>query len=104
MALKLTHILLYVLISGIFLNSGKSEKIVSKSETILISVAKQNPASLETFQRLLTEKNIKIKGHRHSVHSLEPENLFSIIGLRKKHDTPKVVYFTTKTSRPVRSH
>ena len=64
---------------------------------------KKNPASLDTFQCLRAEKPSKFKGFSHSVYSLELENLSNVIGLRKKQDTPKVVYFTPETSRPERS-
>ena len=100
MTLNFNIIYLYLLINGIFSNSGK---IVSKSETGLFSVSKQNPTLLDTFQGLRTEKTSKFKGFRGSVYSLEPENLSNVIGLRKKQDTPKVVYFTLETSRPGRS-
>ena len=104
MTQNFNNIYLHLLISAIFSNSGKFGKIVSKSETGLFSVAKQNPASLDTFQYLWTEKPSKSKGFSHSVYSLEPENLSNVTGLRKKQDTPKVVYFTLETSRLGRSH
>ncbi len=104
MTLKINYIFLYLLISGIFSNSEILGKIVSKNETDLPSVSKKNPTSLDTFRRFRTEKPSKINASRHSVYSLEPENLSNVIGLRKKQDTPKVVYFTLETSRPRRSH
>ena len=104
MTLKINYIFLYLLISCIFSNSEQSGKSVSKSETDLSNISEQNPTSLDTFRSLRTEKSCKIKGFNHSVYSLEPENLSSVIGLRKKQDTPKVVYFTLATSRPGRSH
>ena len=100
MTLKINYIFLYLLINSIFSNSEKSGKIVSKNETDLSSVSKQNPASLDTFRRFQTGKPSKIKDSIYSVYSLEPENLSYAIGLRKKQDTPKVVYFTLETSRP----
>ena len=90
MTQKINYIFLYLLINGIFSNSGKSGKSVSKSETDLSSVSKKNPASLDIFQCLQTEKPSKTKDSRHSVYSLESENLSYVIGLRKKQDTPKV--------------
>ena len=103
MTLNFNNIYLYLLISGIFSNSEKSGKIVSKNETDLFRVSEKNPAVLDIFQCLLTEKPSKIRGFSHSVYSLEPENLSYAIGLRKKQDTPKVVYFMPETSRPGRS-
>ena len=90
MTLNFNNIYLYLLISGIFSNSEILGQIVSKNETDLSSVSKKNPTSLDTFRRFRTEKPSKIKGSRHSVYSLEPENLSYVIGLRKKQDTPKV--------------
>lgn len=104
MTLNFNNIYLHLLISGIFTHSELSGKLVSKSETDLYSVSKKNPASLDTFQCLRTKKPSKIKVFGHSIYSLESENLSNVIGLRKKQDTPKVVYFTPETSRPGRSH
>lgn len=104
MTLNFNNIYLYLLISGLFSNSGKSRKIVSKNETGLSSVSNKNPVSLDSFQCLRAEKPSKIKDSSHSVYSLGPENLSYVIGLRKKQDTPQVVYLTLKTSRPGRSH
>lgn len=64
MTLNFNIIYLYFLINGIFSNSGK---IVSKSETELSSVSKQNPTVLDTFRRFRTEKLSKINGFRGSV-------------------------------------
>ena len=86
-----------------FLKFRNSRKNSLKNETGLSSVSNQNPTSLDSFQRLRTEKPSKIKASSHSVYSLEPENLSNAIGLRKKQDTPKVVYFTLETSRLGRS-
>ena len=103
MTLNFNNIYLYLLISGIFSNSEILGKIVSKNETDLSSVSKKNPTALDTFRRFRTEKPSKIKDFSYSVYSLELENLSNVIGLRKKQDTPKVVYFTLETSRPGRS-
>ena len=75
MTLNFNNIYLYLLISGIFSNSEILGKIVSKNETELSSVSKQNPTVLDTFRRFRTEKPSKIKGFSHSVYSLELENL-----------------------------
>ena len=104
MTLSFNNIFLYLLISGIFLEFWKNRKIVSKNETDLSNVSKKNPTTSDTFQCLWTDKPSEFKGFSHSVYSLEPENLSNVIGLRKKQDTPKVVYFTLETSRPGRSH
>jgi len=72
MTLKINYIILYLLISGFFSNSGKFRTTVSKSETDLFSVSEENPASLDTFRRFRTEKPSKIKDFSHSVYSLEP--------------------------------
>ena len=100
MTLNFNNIYLHLLISGIFSNYEIPGQIVSKNETDLSSVSKKNPATLDTFRRFRAEKPSKFKGFSHSVYSLEPENLSNVIGLRKKQDTPKVVYFTLETSRP----
>ena len=62
MTLNFNNIYLYLLISGIFSYSEKSGKSVSKSETGLFNVSKQNPTSLDTFRRFQTEKPSKFKG------------------------------------------
>ena len=67
LTLNFNNIYLYLLISGIFSNSEKSGKIVSKNETGLSNVSKKNPASLDTFQCLQTEKPSKITGFKGSV-------------------------------------
>ena len=103
MTLNFNNIYLYILISVFFSNSEKFGKIVSKNETDLSSVFKKNPLLLDTFRKFRTEKPSKINGFSHFVYSLELENLSNVIGLRKKQDAPKVVYFTPETSHPERS-
>ena len=75
MTLNFNNIYLYLLISGIFSNSEILGKIVSKNETELSSVSKQNPTVLDIFRRFRAEKPSKIKGFSHSIYSLELENL-----------------------------
>lgn len=103
MTLNFNNIYLYLLISGIFLNSEILGQIVSKNETDLSSVSKKNPATLDIFQCLQTAKPSKIKEFRGSVQNSKNVESVFVIGLRKKQDTPKVVYFTLETSRSGRS-
>ena len=66
---------LYFLVSSHKWHFLKFRKIVSKNETGLSNISKQNPTPLDTFRRFQTEKPSKFKGFSHSVYSLELENL-----------------------------